>query len=79
LISTTSGGLKDVIGDAAIKIESESSDSISKAVIDLFSDDQKKLHYSKIGRERIEKEFSWNLAARKYLKVFKKAIDAFKK
>jgi glycosyltransferase involved in cell wall biosynthesis len=79
LISTTSGGLKDVIGDAAIQIESESSDSISKAVIDLFSDDQKKLHYSKIGRERIEKEFSWNLAARKYLKVFKKAIDAFKK
>tara|TARA_B110000495_G_scaffold130749_1_gene113953 strand:+ start:153 stop:1382 length:1230 start_codon:yes stop_codon:yes gene_type:complete len=79
LISTTSGGLKDVIGDAAIKIESESSDSISKAVIDLFSDDQKKVHYSKIGRERIEKEFSWNLAARKYLKVFKKAIDAFKK
>ena len=79
LISTTSGGLKDVIGDAAIKIESESSDSISKAVIDLFSDDQKKLHYSKIGRERIEKEFSWNLAARKYLKVFKKAIDGFKK
>ena len=79
LISTTSGGLKDVIGDAAIKIESESSDSISKAVIDLFSDDQKKVHYSKIGRERIEKEFSWNLAARKYLKVFKKAIDGFKK
>jgi glycosyltransferase involved in cell wall biosynthesis len=79
LISTTSGGLKDVIGDAAIQIESESSDSISKAVIDLFSDDQKKVHYSKIGRERIEKEFSWNLAARKYLKVFKKAIDAFKK
>ena len=79
LISTTSGGLKDVIGDAAIKIEAESSDSISKAVIDLFSDDQKKVHYSKIGRERIEKEFSWNSAARKYLEVFEKAIDGFKK
>ena len=79
LISTTSGGLKDVIGDAAIKIESESSDSISKAVMDLFSDDQKKIHYSKIGRERIEKEFSWNSAARKYLEVFEKAIDGFKK
>jgi glycosyltransferase involved in cell wall biosynthesis len=45
----------------------------------LFSDDQKKIHYSKIGRERIEKEFSWNSAARKYLEVFEKAIDGFKK
>ena len=55
LISTTSGGLKEVIGDAAIKINAKSAKAISDAVIGLFSDDQKKLYYSKAGRERMER------------------------
>jgi len=77
LISTTSGGLKEVIGDAAIKIESESPNSISEAVIDLFSNEEKQIIYSKMGRERVEKEFHWDSAAAKYIEVFKRAIDDF--
>ena len=75
VISSNAGGLPEV----NIQGESGFLSDVGNVVIDLFSDDQKKVHYSKIGRERIEKEFSWNLAARKYLKVFKKAIDGFKK
>lgn len=78
LISTTSGGLKEVVGDAAIKINAKSAKAISDAVIDLFSDDQKKLYYSEAGRERMEREFSWDLAAKKYLEVFMKSIEKFR-
>jgi glycosyltransferase involved in cell wall biosynthesis len=79
LISTTSGGLKEVIGDAAIKIESGSSEVIEEAILELFSSSKKREFYAKAGRERMEKEFDWALVAKKYLEVFHKAIEEFKK
>ena len=79
LISTTSGGLKEVIGDAAIKIKAGSSEDIEDSVLDLFSDTKKQLYYAELGRERMEKEFEWGMAAKKYIGVFQKAIDQFNK
>ena len=79
LISTTSGGLKEVIGDAAIKIKAGSSEDIEVSVLDLFSDTKKQLYYAELGRERIEKEFEWDMAAKKYIDVFQKAIEQFNK
>ena len=78
LISTTSGGLKEVIGDAAIIVESGSSEDIERAVIDLFSDQTKQELYSRLGRERMEDKFDWLGAANQYLKVFKEAKENFK-
>tara|TARA_B100001173_G_scaffold259756_1_gene232766 strand:+ start:26 stop:571 length:546 start_codon:yes stop_codon:yes gene_type:complete len=78
LISTTSGGLKEVIGDAAIIIESGSSEDIENAVIDLFSDQTKQELYSRLGRERMENKFDWLGSANQYLKVFKEAKQNFK-
>lgn len=79
LISTTSGGLKEVIGDAAIKIDACSKEAISHAVIDLFSDNDKKVNFSKLGRKRMEEEFNWDLAAKKYSEAFNKAIHKFRR
>ncbi len=42
LISTDSGGLKDVIGDSAIKIASGSSEEIEKKIISLFKSPEKR-------------------------------------
>ena len=78
LISTTSGGLKEVIGDAAIIVESGSSEDIESAVIDLFSDQTKQELYSRLGRERMENKFDWLGSATQYLKVFKEAKENFK-
>ena len=78
LISTTSGGLKEVIGDAAIIVESGSSEDIESAVIDLFSDQTKQELYSRLGRERMENEFDWLGSANQYLKVFEEAKQNFK-
>jgi len=78
LISTTSGGLKEVIGDAAIIVESGSSEEIERAVIDLFSDKDKQELYSRLGRKRMEDKFDWVGSANQYLKVFREAKKNFK-
>jgi len=77
LISTHSGGLKEVVGKAAIKVKSRDSEGISNAIIDLFLNPEKKDHYKKIGRKRMEKEFKWPNTAKKYIEIFEEEIDKF--
>ena len=78
LISTHSGGLKEVVGKAAIKVKSRDSEALSIAIKDLFSNPGKRDHYKKVGRERMEKEFQWLNAAKKYVEIFEEEIDRFK-
>ena len=77
LISTQSGGLKEVIGQEAVIIEAASSEAIIKAVKDLFSNKEKQLALSKAGRKRMEKEFNWMKAAEAYEKIYSKTIKEF--
>ena len=78
LISTRSGGLKEVIGqDAAVEIESGSSEAIAFAVKELFSDEERQHALSRLGRKRMENEFNWMKAAKGYEKIYVKAIEEF--
>ena len=77
LISTQSGGLKEVIGQEAVIIEAASSEAIIKAVKDLFSNKEKQLALSRAGRKRMEKEFNWMKAAEAYEKIYCKTIKEF--
>ena len=77
LISTQSGGLKEVIGQEAVIIEAASSKAIVKAVKDLFSNKEKQLALSRAGRKRMEKEFNWMKAAEAYEKIYSKTIKEF--
>ena len=77
LISTHSGGLKEVVGKAAIEVKPRDSEGISNAIVDLFSNPDKREHYTKVGRERMEKEFQWLNTAKKYVEIFEEEIDKF--
>ena len=77
LISTQSGGLKEVIGQEAVIIEAASSEAIVKAVKDLFSNKEKQLALSRAGRKRMGKEFNWMKAAEAYEKIYSKTIKEF--
>ena len=77
LISTHSGGLKEVVGEAAIQIKSGDAKEISMAIIDLFSNPEKQAYYSRLGRERMESEFDWLKAAEEYVKIYEEVIDRF--
>lgn len=78
LISTQSGGLKEVIGQEAVIIEAASSEAIIKAVKDLFSNKEKQLALSRAGRKRMEKEFNWMKAAEAYEEIYSKTIKEFR-
>ena len=77
LISTHSGGLKEVVGNAAIEVRPRDSEGISNAIVDLFSNPDKREHYKKVVRERVEREFQWLNTAKKYVEIFEEEVDKF--
>ena len=77
LISTHSGGLKEVVGDCAIKILPSSADEIEKAVINLFNNQEKRKELSAKGRQRMETKFDWKIAASSYESSFQEVIESF--
>ncbi len=78
LISTDSGGLKDVIGDSAVRIQSGSVKDIEKEINNLFNDDERRRELSLKGRKRMEDLFDWKISASKYVKVFEEVINIHK-
>ena len=74
LISTDSGGLKQVIGDAALKIKPGSVNEIEEGILKLFTEEKIRQELAKKGRERMEDFFDWKIAASAYIEVFKKII-----
>ena len=78
LVSTHSGGLKDVVGDCALKIQPKASDEIEKAVMDLFQYSEQRKELAKKGRERMVELFDWKIAAKSYVAVFQEVIESFK-
>ena len=74
LISTDSGGLKQVIGDAALKIKPGSVNEIEEGILKLFTEEKIRQEVAKKGRERMEEFFDWKIAASAYIEVFKKII-----
>ena len=74
LISTDSGGLKDVIGDSAVRIKAGCVEEIEKEIKKLFKNDAKRRELSLKGRRRIEDLFDWKISASNYVRVFEDII-----
>jgi len=74
LISTDSGGLKQVIGDAALKISPGSVKEIEDGIFKLFNEEETRKEFSIKGRKRMEELFDWKIAASNYIDVFKTLI-----
>ena len=74
LISTDSGGLKQVIGDAALKIKPGSVNEIEEGILQLFTEEKMRQELAEKGRERMEKFFDWKIAASAYIELIKKII-----
>ena len=77
LISTHSGGLKEVVGESAVEIKPSSAEEIEKAVINLFNNREKMKELSEKGRQRMENKFDWKIAANSYESLFKDVIKSF--
>ena len=74
LISTDSGGLKQVIGESALKIKPGSVEEIEESIIKLFNEEEIRNELSRKGRERMEKLFDWKITAKAYIDQFEALI-----
>ena len=74
LISTDSGGLKQVIGDSALKIKPGSVVEIEEGISKLFYDEAIRKDFIKKGRKRMEEYFDWKIAAKSYVNLFEGLI-----
>ncbi|MFL2698176.1 MAG: glycosyltransferase family 4 protein [Gammaproteobacteria bacterium] len=79
LISTLSGGLREIVEGVCKEIKPGSSDSIQEAILDLFSNPDEMKNLSKTGKKRIIENFSWEIAAKNYLEEYRSAITDFSK
>ncbi|MDG2060295.1 MAG: glycosyltransferase family 4 protein [SAR86 cluster bacterium] len=77
VISTTSGGLSEVVGDAAKIIPSGSSRKISEAVILLLKDESKKRSYAEKGLSRMKEDFSWINSAKLTVQAYQDTMNKF--
>ena len=77
LISTLSGGLKDIVKGSCYEIEPGSSVEIENAVIDLFDNQEEMKRVALLGRKRILEKFNWRQAAKGYLAIYEREITRF--
>ena len=75
LISTDAGGLKQVIGDSAIKIKAGSVEEIEEGILKLFTEETTRKELSEKGRQRMEELFDWKIAAKAYVNLFERIIN----
>ena len=74
LVSTNGGSLPEVVGDAGIVVNHSDPLSLSQGIKELLDDEEKRLVYGKMGRERVLDKFTWERAARELVDVYKEAI-----
>ncbi len=74
VISSTSGSLGEVVGDAAAIVDPEDVKSMAQQLTVLATDEQQRERYRTAGLAQARK-FDWNRCATETLKVYEKAIN----
>ncbi len=75
VVSTTGGALPEVVGDAGILIPPGDPKQMADAIAYVLSDPSLQMDMGTKARKRMIEKFSWNLAAKKTVEIYKKAID----
>lgn len=75
VISTDGGALPEVVGECGIIIPTKNQNAISDAITQLFEDPEKREVLSRLGRERILKLFSWEIAAKDMVALYTDIIE----
>jgi glycosyltransferase involved in cell wall biosynthesis len=77
VISTTGGALPEVVGDAGILVSPADPEALSKAIIDLLDNPERARQIGQTGFKRVQDSFTWEKAAEKTVKVYRKAIHDY--
>ncbi|RMG67434.1 MAG: glycosyltransferase, partial [Nitrospirae bacterium] len=79
VISTLSGSIPEVVGDAGLLVQSNDPHSLADAIIDLIKNDDKRLELGKKGRERVESNFSSEKISQKFGDLFRYILNEYRK
>jgi glycosyltransferase involved in cell wall biosynthesis len=76
IITANDNGCAEVVGEAAILINSKSSASIRKALSELISNPELTRSLQFASRKRVEELFGWTHVAKQYLELYSKIISS---
>ncbi len=74
VVSTDGGALPEVVGDCGITVPTRNADKIAEAIRQLFNDKNLRSELAEKGRQRILENFSWDIAARDVVDVYRTVI-----
>ena len=75
VVSTNGGALPEVVGDAGIVVPVKDELALAKGIEKLLLDDDLRESLGRQGRQRIEQQFSWRLAASEFTALYATIID----
>jgi glycosyltransferase involved in cell wall biosynthesis len=78
VVSTAVGGIPEVVGDAGILVEPKQPKQIANAIEKIAHDKKLMGRYKKLGRERTEKIFDWDIIAGQFEKSYRNYLEANK-
>ncbi|WP_459914377.1 glycosyltransferase family 4 protein [Desulfocicer niacini] len=74
VICTTGGALAEVAGDAAELVPPGDALALARAILDLMDDKNKREKLAEAGYNRIMKDFTWEVTARKTVETYREII-----
>ena len=75
IVSTNGGALSEVVGDAGITVATKDPAAMAAAIEEFLLDENARKRFGKLGRKRIEENFSWTLAAKEMTTLYYKILD----
>lgn len=74
VISTNTSAIPEVVGNAGILVKPRNSKALAEAIIKLIEDKDLRDELCRIGRKRVEENFTWDKIAEKMLKIYEEVI-----
>jgi glycosyltransferase involved in cell wall biosynthesis len=79
VVSTTGGGLPEVVGDAGLLVPPADAPALSRALLRLLENPQRARDLGQKGLERVRAQFTWQRAAERTAAAYREAIDAHRR
>ena len=76
LISSDGGALAEVVGDAALVVPAGDAPALASAIQELLENPKHRAKLGRYGRERAEREFSWQVCAQRLVGHYRSVIQS---
>jgi glycosyltransferase involved in cell wall biosynthesis len=74
VVCTDGGALPEVVGDAGVTVPAADDRALERAIAGLLEDPAQRERLARAGRERMEQQFCWQLAAGEMTRYYREVI-----